>query len=37
MEYSFDKVIDRRGSGCIKWDYNPEVLEAFENKHPEND
>lgn len=26
MEYSFDKVIDRRGSGCIKWDYNPEVL-----------
>ncbi|MBR5056822.1 MAG: aminotransferase class I/II-fold pyridoxal phosphate-dependent enzyme, partial [Bacteroidales bacterium] len=26
MAYSFDKVIERRGSGCVKWDLDPDLL-----------
>jgi cystathionine beta-lyase len=28
MKYDFDKIIDRRGTGCVKWDETPEGLAA---------
>ena len=23
MKYDFDELIDRRGTGCVKWDESP--------------
>ena len=28
MKYDFDKIIDRRGTGCVKWDEVPEGMTA---------
>ena len=28
MKYDFDELVDRRGTGCVKWDEspNPDVI-----------
>ena len=28
MAYDFDKVVERRGTSCVKWDSDPRMIEG---------
>ena len=34
MKYDFDELIERRGTGCVKWDERPEAVDSSDGIIP---